>query len=452
MASMAEITHITTLQLERVVSLKSFWLIIAFLFLIFAFATPYEFDYTVRVPKVEDMVATAEEGTLGRKLALPFLGLFGIAVIAGKNRRRLALNGVLGVAFYFYIGLAMCSLAWAEDTVLSLRKVVVLGLIIIGALGVGAKFSMSEILLYVVSTCGGVMALALGTELYQDTFLVPTQYSVYQFSGIMHPNALSCYVSCFILASLASIPKDKKRQWLYLLFILIGFGFLSLSKSRTSFASTVIVGLIIWLPTTNIKRKFVAFLALGIIACSLGLFFQDKLADKIRSTVLMGREEEGKADTLTNRVPLWNECLEYFEQRPWLGYGYDSFWTPHRVFLISQHQGWEIPHSHNGYIEMLLSLGLVGFALYLTVVIVFCKHAIVHFRVTRDSAHLYALGMIVWLCLEMMLEKVYMNPVFPSFVCNLMLARYAFVKDGEYSLVVTTTLENSAAEEVLAEC
>ena len=121
----------------------------------------------------------------------------------------------------------------------------------------------------------------------------------------------------------------------------------------------MIVGLIIWLPTTNIKRKFIVFLAIGITACSLGLFFQDKLADKVRSTVLMGREEEGKADTLTNRVPLWNECLEYIEQRPWLGYGYDSFWTPHRVFLISQHQGWEIPHSHNGYIEMLLSLGLI---------------------------------------------------------------------------------------------
>ena len=44
--------------------------------------------------------------------------------------------------------------------------------------------------------------------------------------------------------------------------------------------------------------------------------------------------------------------------------------------------------------------------------------------------------MIVWLSFEMMLEKVYMNPVFPSFVCNLVIARYAFVQDQEFRLLI----------------
>lgn len=452
MKAMADAAGFTVVQVERVLNTKPRWVIFVFLFLVFAFATPYEFDYTVRVPRVEDMVATAEDGTLGRKLALPFLGLFGVGVILSDKRRKLGLNGVLGIAFYCYVGMAICSVTWADDMKMAVRKLGVLTLIMIGALGVSAIFSMWEILVYVVVTCGGVIVLGFFTELYHGTFLLAQQYSVYQFAGIMHPNALSCYISCFILASLALMVQDKKRQWPYVLMCLIGFGFLSLSKSRTSLASTVIVGLIVWLPTTNLSRKFAAFLTVGIIACALGLVFQDELGAKTRSVVLMGREEEGKAETLTNRIPLWSECLDFVEKRPWVGYGYDSFWTPQRVFLISQHQGWEIPHSHNGYMEMLLSLGSIGLGLYLTVMILFCKHAIVHYRQTKDSAHLYALGMIVWLCLEMMLEKVYMNPVFPSFVCNLLLARYAFVKDENLSMVITNEPETNWESEVAASC
>jgi exopolysaccharide production protein ExoQ len=57
--------------------------------------------------------------------------------------------------------------------------------------------------------------------------------------------------------------------------------------------------------------------------------------------------------------------LPYIARRPWFGYGLESFWLPqgveaNQVWAILQ---WQTPHSHNLWLELCLSLGLVGAAL-----------------------------------------------------------------------------------------
>ena len=446
--------NLTTIRLERALSTKHFWTLIVFMFVVFAFVTPYEFDYSIRDNDVAEAVAASQDGSPGRRLVMPILGIFGVVVIFGnKLRRRLALNGALGVLFYCYLGFSFCSIAWAEEPLLALRKLVVLSLFILGAVSIAACFSMNEILVYIAFTCGGAMVLALGAEIYHGTFLQAKAYSIYQLSGIMHPNALSCYISCFILAVITLMCQNKhKNQIPYLLLIAIGFAFLNLAKSRTAFFCTVMVGFIIWLPSSTMSRRLTGFMASAMLVLALALVFQDTFSDKLNSIVFMGRESEEGASTLTNRTPLWNECMTYVEKKPWLGYGYDAFWTPYRIYLISQHQGWSVPHSHNGYIELLLSMGIVGLVLYTGTILIFFRRVLKFYFKTRDVAHLFAFGMIVWLSFEMMLEKVYMNPVFPSFVCNLIIARYAFVEDQEFKLVIQGEEEDEIIGVLEATC
>lgn len=51
---------------------------------------------------------------------------------------------------------------------------------------------------------------------------------------------------------------------------------------------------------------------------------------------------------------------------PWLGYGYAAFWNDDTrwVQYIWQTVDWRAPTAHNGYIEVVLEIGLVGLALY----------------------------------------------------------------------------------------
>lgn len=432
-----KLTAIKTVKLELELEPKYLMLVIVFLFLVFAFVTPYELDYSTRQDDVNTLVAASEEGSPARRLGMPFLGLFGIGVCFLKIRRKFTINGSLGVAFYLYLLVAFASLAWAEEPLLTMRKLVVLVLLMFGSLGVATLLSMREIMIYVATTCGGVMVLALGCELYHGTFLQAKEYSIYQLAGIMHPNALSCYISSFIIAVVALMGQSQRKQLFYLVLIGAGFTFLFLAKSRTSLFCTVVVGLMIWLPTSTLPRRLAGILSAGLIVCALAIGLQDKFEEKVNSTIFMGRESEEGASTLTNRTPLWNEVMTYIEKRPWLGYGYDSFWTPYRVYIISQHQGWEVPHSHNGYFELTLSMGLIGLGLYLATIGILIVKTVSSYLKTKDLAHLYALGMIIWLCFEMVLEKVYMNPVFPSFICNLLITRYAFVQEQEWTMTLS---------------
>ncbi len=66
----------------------------------------------------------------------------------------------------------------------------------------------------------------------------------------------------------------------------------------------------------------------------------------------------GRDSTLTGRTEVWADVLPAREQQPLLGYGLGSFWTDARRKL------YDIPTSHNGYLDILLELGEVGFALY----------------------------------------------------------------------------------------
>lgn len=92
----------------------------------------------------------------------------------------------------------------------------------------------------------------------------------------------------------------------------------------------------------------VAALRLGAFASTLGAF--------------------GKDETLTGRTYLWNRGVEIGSGQPWLGHGYDAFWTKGRPeaeelwreFYIASRTGF---HFHNVYIEAFVGLGALGLVL-----------------------------------------------------------------------------------------
>jgi O-antigen ligase len=80
-------------------------------------------------------------------------------------------------------------------------------------------------------------------------------------------------------------------------------------------------------------------------------------------------EKLGKDMTLSGRTTIWEE-IGHVNERPWFGYGYDGFWQFWRgidnpAYSIKTDSGF-VPHnSHNGFIEMWLTVGWVGLALFM---------------------------------------------------------------------------------------
>ncbi len=74
----------------------------------------------------------------------------------------------------------------------------------------------------------------------------------------------------------------------------------------------------------------------------------------------------GKDATLTGRVPLWHLVDPEIVHRPLLGYGYGVFWSEANpvAWRIWEVSGWQAPHAHNGYRDLLLGVGSVGLVLF----------------------------------------------------------------------------------------
>src|SRR5260370_32302582 len=71
----------------------------------------------------------------------------------------------------------------------------------------------------------------------------------------------------------------------------------------------------------------------------------------------------GRDPTLTGRTALWEEVLRIAGD-PWFGVGFESFWLGERVKSLWEAHWWRPNEAHNGYLEIFLTLGWVGVALF----------------------------------------------------------------------------------------
>ena len=163
-------------------------------------------------------------------------------------------------------------------------------------------------------------------------------------------------LSCFAYQLVA----EQGRRTVNLACIAISFVCLVLGRSATS---VVIAGVVLTTaalmglrnrPKVLLLARFIVAWA-GIMLIVLVILTPETLLD------LAGRDA-----SLTGRVPLWNLVLAKIGERPLLGHGYAGFWDANSVSVqyLWLQNGWEAPHSHNGYLEVLLQLGVVGLLCY----------------------------------------------------------------------------------------
>jgi len=72
-------------------------------------------------------------------------------------------------------------------------------------------------------------------------------------------------------------------------------------------------------------------------------------------------------DTATDRVDLWQLVVREIGQKPVLGYGLGGFWLglDGPSGAIWKQEKWHPPHSHNGFLDLWLHLGIIGLILFL---------------------------------------------------------------------------------------
>lgn len=92
--------------------------------------------------------------------------------------------------------------------------------------------------------------------------------------------------------------------------------------------------------------------------------------------------------TFTGRTALWSLLWRDVLARPWLGYGYGAYWiggATSRSASIWDALRWQPTSAHNGYFDVLLGTGLIGFALVVGGFVRLCWRAMNLARYARSN-------------------------------------------------------------------
>jgi exopolysaccharide production protein ExoQ len=120
----------------------------------------------------------------------------------------------------------------------------------------------------------------------------------------------------------------------------------------------------------------------------------------------------GKDATLTGRTDLWPYVLDFIHERPWLGWGYRSFWQPDNQLAVDlwNKLGWMVPEAHNGLLELLLDVGYVGCAAFVYVFLASAIKAVQNLKVGNIAIGVAGVMSFVGILLYGVTEEVLLNP------------------------------------------
>ncbi len=375
----------------------------------------------------EEMEIAASGGNALRRAALVAVAAWGCLLVA-LTRTPLKIDPLLASSMVLLLGLAGVSFIWADDPGMCLRRLLTLVCCVTAAAGVARALSLREIAWLAICVLGGLAAIGILAELSLGTF--KPWSADYRFAGTVHPNtqgpalAMLC-LAAFILAR----DRSRGRAILWLVFA-VGFGLLLLTKSRSTTAAFLVALASVQFLRARLPTKIAGVLTCaGVAGLALWLLFVlgfDPLTD-FRDALLLGRAEE--SDTLSGRAFIWPELLSHATSQLWLGYGYESFWTPGRIDQISSTLGWGLREAHNSYLEIVLWLGITGLTLLLVTVAAGLAVSIRQSRKAEDSICLLPAGMLIFGLINGGFESGMIVVSLMPFLLGCMLMRLALFRE-----------------------
>ena len=398
------------------------WLLVAGVLALCYGAQPLDFFYTVGpASTVDSHIRAIQEGSLARQVSILLLGLWAAVWIVG-HRSLLRPDGRVAPFALLFLFVAIASIGWADYPLLSAILILAVGCVAIAQL-LGLDHVAS------LAFWGSALAVGVGfgAELALGTF-TPLDPS-YRFAGMMHPNVEGLYCACLTLSGVSLARRAGPHGRVYAFGAAIGFALLFLTKSRVSVASGL-AGLIFYFALTSARARYwllVAFTAAAIAAVPL-LFVDPGAAASLGTLLRMGRQEDvSTIVTLAGRTELWQSLLHYVYERPLLGYGYGGFWIPQRITALTQHEGWELGSAHSQYLDIALSVGVLGLVAYCSTGLAALWRLVSGYWGSRADCYAFAAALLVLVAIGMVAEYLPLEPSVPMVSCLTVVAGLAFV-------------------------
>jgi O-antigen ligase len=275
----------------------------------------------------------------------------------------LLLRSPLLVAF---LALAILSVYWSAYPGISIRRVGTLFVPVLCALVLIARRDMRELVVelgrvtLVLAVLSAVVAIGIPR--------IGVMHEIFHSAGdpdltgawrgiTGHKNTLGYIVSVAAQIYAWRLFSEAKRKPYHLLVVVLLTVMCFKTRSATALVAIVLsFGLLLVLAAR--RRLGMPGLAMEVMLATLtiGAIAAFPFVKVLVTTLL------GKDLTFTGRVPLWHALMYYVDQKPWFGFGYGGFWVDGspQILRLDQIILWDPPNAHNAYLELVLTVGIVG--------------------------------------------------------------------------------------------
>ena len=270
--------------------------------------------------------------------------------IAGRAARHLYVVWML-------VALAFCSALWTQDHMTTAKRSLILFATTAFGIYFGARLTIRSQVRILAAALGFAAVSSFVAGLLFPSYGVMAWEPVGAWSGIYgHRNPLA---KMMVLAILAFVFRMRLGGSRFLSWAGISLALVLIALSRSATAIVVLASMICVFRASRVlrwekkKRIWAIIIASGVLVGMAAWLF---------ANISVVVDFLGRDMTLTGRVPLWIICGLLGWQHPWLGYGFNGFWRgldgpSAAVWKITT---WAPPNAHDGFLDMWLSLGLVG--------------------------------------------------------------------------------------------
>ncbi len=308
------------------------------------------------------------------------------------------------ISLCILILLSLCSCLWSEFPTYSLQ--IAMGNLMLSLFGIyiATRFSLKtqvqliSIALLVGATFSAIFALGFPTIGRDNTIFIGAWQGVYTQKNSLGNMMVLSSLTFFLL------PKENSSlyKWFGFIFSLI---LMLLSTSKSSLVVSFSVLLIIifyknfkWQGKISVIFMNIGVLILGCVSIAISTYWIELLTSL------------GKDPSLTGRTPLWSYALARAMERPLFGYGLSAFWAPNSYYAVEAGQGvtggyWIPPNVHNGILDLILDVGLVGVLFFLITYFTTFTQALKKAYETKNPENLWPLAYLIFLTMTNVTES-----------------------------------------------
>ncbi|MDA8092021.1 MAG: O-antigen ligase [Nitrospiraceae bacterium] len=293
------------------------------------------------------------------------------------------------------LALTIISALWSDFPLLTLRRSA--GLVCLTLFGV-----------YVAVNYGGkerlkLFAVALGLSAIASFIFIKLlpSYGIdngakdISYAGawkgiFVHKNAFGRVMAVGLIVFILLQVKGFKNQIIKWFFVIFTLFLLVFSRSATAILADAVLVFLVPVFKSMRAHKHIRIFTYCLYISAAIVVVMWLSADGLRPVLhAMGRDE-----TFTGRTYIWEVVLDNIKKRPLFGYGYQAFWAANAGNIMPFYYHSTIPHSHNGFLDIWIDLGLTGLIIYIAGFLQAIRNSITGLRSTSET---YAFWPIVFL-------------------------------------------------------